>query len=195
MPSNLTDNDILRPEEQYEYLSECARGNNLPTDKALSIASGVDPSFISRFKKGNIKNPTLIPIVRLFMAADASLDTAFLLKSPKSSEEDLEAELEKLKSENEAQKNKIAQFELEIDGKDKLLEERERTAKIEHEISHRKSRYLFVLTAILIFLVVVISGICIYDRFNPNVGWFRELYYNSYNDISTSETMINFLKG
>lgn len=191
----LTDNEIWQPEKQYEYLADCAHKKNLTTAKALSDAAEVDPSFTSRFKTGNLKNPPLIPTVRLFMAANASLDEAFKINtSEKVSEEeiaDMKEKLNDLSRLNHDQKNKIEQIEMELAEKEKLLEERQMALYYERKTSQRKSRYLSILTIILIILILTFIGICIYDRFNPNVGWFRELYYR-YNDASIGSNTIIF---
>lgn len=194
----LTDNEIWQPEKQYEYLAECAHKKNLTTAKALSDAAEVDPSFTSRFKTGNLKNPPLIPTVRLFLAANASLDTAFDINTDAkvSAEEiaELKEQLRESSRLNDEQKNKINQIEIELAQKDKLLEERQTALYFERKTSQRKSRYLSALTIILVILILVFICICIYDRLNPNVGWFRELYYR-YNNASIGSTIINLLRG
>lgn len=193
----LTDNEIWQPEKQYEYLADCAHKNNLNTAKALSDAAEVDPSFTSRFKTGNLKNPPLIPIVRLFLAANASLDKAFDIKNPEADAEEIAKLKELLRDSsriNDEQKNKITQIEMELAEKEKLLEERQTALYYERKTSQRKSRYLSIMTIILVILISVFICICIYDRLNPDIGWFRELYYR-YNNASIGSTIINLLRG
>ena len=73
------DSDIWDPERICAYITDCAAKNGITSAKALAEEAGVDPSTISRLKSGQIKNPNLIPLARLFYASGASMDKAFRL--------------------------------------------------------------------------------------------------------------------
>lgn len=186
----MNDCDIWQPEEQYKYLIECAKKNGLTTAQALSEAAEVDPGLTSRFKTGKMKNPSLIPVVRLFISAGASLDAAFGLTAahrdasstdtsanlPADADDDsltaedkaqIEAEMLSLKTEND----KLA-AELELSRR--LLDERNTELSHAHLVIKQRSTLITALMIILVVMISALIGITIYDRLNPHVGWFRD---------------------
>lgn len=185
--SKMNDCDIWQPEEQFKYVAECAKNKGLTTAQALSEAAEVDPGLTSRFKTGKMKNPSLIPVVRLFIAAGASLDTAFGLSPaqidsesdaptdeaiPEQSEiEPQEApdceELLSLRSENE-------RLSAELEANRRLLEERGAELSQARVIIKQRSNLITALMIILAVLITALVGVTIYDRLNPHVGWFRD---------------------
>ncbi len=198
MTKNITDNEIWDPEKHFQYLADCSKSNGLTTAKALSEAAGVDQSFISRFKNGDLKNPPFVPVVRLYMAAGASIDYAYDIESPymvRAEEygrmvDQLQAAIES----KEAQQHEIEKMRLELADKaqilaekDRLLEDREKALDHERHESKRKTRHISVLTVVLVALIIVVSGICIYDRLNPNVGWFRMWFSDQNTDASAGD--------
>lgn len=149
--------------EQYKYLEQHANKKGFTTAAALAAEADVDPTFLSRYKRGMIKNPSLLPFLRLYSTAEASLDVAFGLRP---SEEQLTAENQELKIKNEM-------LEFELKSKNEKLAEQDETICAGRKVIFQRGRLLTVLTLCLVVLILAVVGITIYDRLNPYVGWFR----------------------
>ena len=165
------ENEIWVPEEQARYLMQCAERKGLTTAKALSDAAGVDPAMLSRCRNGSMKNPGLLPFVRLYRSAGASMDRAFHIDSP-----DTPARCELSNAQGKLEEAHTANDDLqnELDTAHVLLRERENALKDARQITQQRGVLITALVVILIFLLLVIVGVIVYDRMNPDVGWFRD---------------------
>ena len=161
----MLDEEIWDNTKQFDYLFECARKKGLTTAVAIAEESGVDANTISRLKTGRQKSPDLIQVVRLYMACGASLDYGFGIESGDTDE--LQRELEKLKYENERLNTELA-------AKEQLVAANEEALQSERMVSSQRSHLITGQTIIITILVLAIVGVLIYDKINPNIGWFRD---------------------
>lgn len=177
------ENEIWVPDEQARYLMQCAERKGLTTAKALSDAAGVDPAMLSRCRNGSMKNPGLLPFVRLYRSAGASMDRAFRIDSP-----DTLARCELSNAQGKLEEAHTANDDLqnELDTAHVLLRERENALKDARQVAQQRGVLITALVAILIFLLLVIAGVLIYDRMNPDVGWFRgaTAYFSAARSVS-----------
>lgn len=171
------DSDIWDPERICAYITDCAAKNGITSAKALAEEAGVDPSTISRLKSGQIKNPNLIPLARLFYASGASMDKAFRLPANVAATDEIaalrESEAQATAASEEAQRE-TARIAAADDAKDALLAERQKTIDVARNMIRKKDRQVSALTAVVAILVLAFVGLIIYDKLNPDVGWFRD---------------------
>lgn len=155
--------DYVDYSEQYKYLEKCANEKGFKTAAALADEAGVDPAFLSRYKNGQIKNPSLMPFVKVYSAAEASLDIAFGLRT----------DSDTLDIENGELRHRIELLELELKEKNDKIAEQEATIEAERKVIFQRGKLITILTICLTVLILAIVGVTIYDRLNPYVGWFR----------------------
>lgn len=182
----MLDSEIWDNTKQFEYLFECARKKGLMTAVAIAEAADVDANTISRLKTGRQKSPDLIQVVRLYKACGASLDRGFEMEldpveNPVNDE--LVAEIEKLKNENELLKASV-------EAKDLLLEEREESVKSARGVLNQRTKLITVQTLIITILVLAIVGVLVYDKLNPDVGWIRDTMMHITGELQTGLTDI-----
>lgn len=172
----MRDSEIWDPEEIYSYITHCAAQNGITSAKALADEAGVDPSTISRLKSGQIKNPNLIPMARLFYASGASMDKALHLPANIAASDEIaalrESEARATAASDEAQRE-AARIVAADDAKDALLDERRETIAAARSLILRKDRQIFVLYALVAVLIISILLIITCDKLNPDIGWFR----------------------
>lgn len=172
----MQDSEIWDPEKIHSYITHCAAQNGITSAKALAEEAGVDPSTISRLKSGQIKNPNLIPMARLFYASGASMDKALHLPANVAASDEIaalrESEAQATAASEEAQRE-AARIVAADDAKDALLDERRETIAVARSLIRRKDRQISVLAALVAVLTIAILLFIIYDRLNPDIGWFR----------------------
>lgn len=166
----MLDSEIWDNNKQFEYLFECARKKGLMTAVAIAEASEVDSNTISRLKTGRQKSPDLIQVVRLYKACGASLDRGFDMEldpveNPVNDE--LAAEVEELRKENELLKAAV-------EAKDLLLEERDASVKSARSVVNQRTKLITIQSIIITILVIAIVGVMIYDKLNLDIGWIRD---------------------
>ena len=171
----MLDEDIWDNTKQFDYLFECARKKGLTTAVAIAEESGVDANTISRLKTGRQKSPDLIQVVKLYKACGASLDYGF-----ESGDTDkLQNELEKLKYENERLNTELA-------AKEQLVAANKDALQNARKVLFQRSQLITGQAIIIAILVLVIVGVLIYDKINPNIGWFRDTLLQFTDKMSTS---------
>lgn len=161
----MLDDEIWDNNKQFDYLFECARKKGLTTAVAIAEESGVDANTISRLKTGRQKSPDLIQVVRLYKACGASLDHGFGIENAETSE--LEQELTRLRYENE-------KLTAELEAKDQLIAANEDSLKNTRKVSFQRSHLITAQAIIITILVLAIVGVLVYDKLNPDIGWFRD---------------------
>ena len=173
----MRDSEIWDPEKIHSYITHCAAQNGITSAKALAEKAGVDPSTISRLKSGQIKNPNLIPMARLFYASGASMDKALHLPANVAASDEIaalrESEAQATAASEEAQRE-AARITAADDAKDALLAERQKTIDVARNMIRKKDRQVSALTAVVAILVLAFVSLIIYDRLTPDVGWFRD---------------------
>lgn len=150
----MKDSEIWKPKEQFDYLMSCARAKGYYTAKDLATAADVDPSVLSRMKNDYMKNPSFIPVVRLYSAAGASLDYSFGIEGL-----------------DETERGKL---EAEIIKRDKQLREQEKVMQGYEKNAKQRWKLIYVQTIIICALAAAIVSVLIYDKLNPSVGWLRK---------------------
>lgn len=145
-----------------EYLDACAREKGVDSSAMLSDLSGVDQATISRIRTGKSKNPSIYAMLDLFDSVDASIDAAFGLRSADELAERCEL----------THKLEIAESELE--SKERLLTNREEQVHILRQELARHRKIILIQAIVLAVLLALILAVLIYDKLNPNVGWFRD---------------------
>lgn len=173
----MLDEEIWDNTKQFDYLFECARKKGLTTAVAIAEESGVDANIISRLKTGRQKSPDLIQVVKLYKACGASLDHGFGMESGDTSE--LQREIEKLKYENERLSSELA-------SKEQLISANEEALQSERKVSFQRSHLITGQAIIITILVLAIIGVLIYDKLNPDIGWFRDTVMQVTGEMSTS---------
>lgn len=172
----MRDCELWDPEEIHSYITNCAAQNGITSAKALAEEAGVDPSTISRLKSGQIKNPNLIPMARLFYASGASMDKALHLPANIAASDEIaalrESEAQATAASEEAQRE-AARIVAADDAKDALLDERRETIEVARSLIRRKDRQISVLAALVAVLTISILLFITYDKLNPDIGWFR----------------------
>lgn len=173
----MLDEDIWDNTKQFDYLFECARKKGLTTAVAIAEESGVDANIISRLKTGRQKSPDLIQVVKLYKACGASLDYGFSIEGCDT--EELQRELEKLRYENERLNTELA-------AKEQLVAADEDALQSARKVLFQRSQLITGQAIIIAILVLVIVGVLIYDKLNPNIGWFRDTLLHFTDKMSTS---------
>ena len=173
----MLDEEIWDNTKQFDYLFECARKKGLTTAVAIAEESGVDANIISRLKTGRQKSPDLIQVVKLYKACGASLDHGFGIEGGDTDE--LQRELEKLRYENE-------RLNAELAAKEQLVAANEEALQSERKVSLQRSHLITGQAIIIAILVLAIVGVLIYDKFNPDIGWFRDTLLPFTKEMSTS---------
>ena len=173
----MLDEDIWDNTKQFDYLFECARKKGLTTAVAIAEESGVDANIISRLKTGRQKSPDLIQVVKLYKACGASLDYGFGIESGDTDK--LQNELEKLKYENERLSTELA-------AKEQLVAANEDALQSARKVLFQRSQLITGQAIIIAILVLVIVGVLVYDKLNPNIGWFRDTLLHFTDKMSTS---------
>lgn len=161
----MLDDEIWDNNKQFDYLFECARKKGLTTAVAIAEESGVDANTISRLKTGRQKSPDLIQVVRLYKACGASLDHGFGIENDETSE--FEQELTRLRYENE-------RLTTELEAKEQLITANEDSLKSTRRVALQRSHLITTQAIIITILVLAIVGVLIYDKLNPDIGWFRD---------------------
>lgn len=141
---------IYNPDEIFAYLDKCARKKGYTSASALCEAADVEPSTYSRLKNGRAKNPGILPLVSLFRAADASLDTAFTLNSDETANG-------KLKHQNELLSQKLA-------AKERLLTDREKQIRSLRDGAKQRGKLIIAQAVSLIILLATLIGVIKHDR-------------------------------
>ena len=173
----MLDDEIWDNNKQFDYLFECARKKGLTTAVAIAEESGVDANTISRLKTGRQKSPDLIQVVRLYKACGASLDRGFGIECGDT--DALQRELEKLTHENE-------RLNADLAAKEQLLAANEDALKSARKVSFQRSHLITGQAIIITILVLAIVGVLIYDKLNPDIGWFRDTLLQLTGEMSTS---------
>ena len=173
----MLDEEIWDNTKQFDYLFECARKKGLNTAVAISEEAGVDANIISRLKTGRQKSPDLIQVVKLYKACGASLDYGFGIESGDTDE--LQRELEKLRYENEL-------LNAELAAKEQLIAANEDALKSSRKVSFQRSHLITGQAIIIAILVLAIVVVLIYDKLNPDIGWFRDTLLHFTGEMSTS---------
>lgn len=173
----MLDEDIWDNTKQFDYLFECARKKGLTTAVAIAEESGVDANIISRLKTGRQKSPDLIQVVKLYKACGASLDYGFGIEGGDADK--LQNELEKLKYENE-------RLNAELAAKEQLLAANEDALQSVRKVLFQRSQLITGQAIIIAILVLVIVGVLVYDKLNPDIGWFRDTLLQFTDKMSTS---------
>ena len=173
----MLDEDIWDNTKQFDYLFECARKKGLTTAVAIAEESGVDANIISRLKTGRQKPPDLIQVVKLYKACGASLDYGFGIEGGDADK--LQNELEKLKYENE-------RLNAELAAKEQLVAANEDALQSARKVLFQRSQLITGQAIIIAILVLVIVGVLIYDKLNPDIGWFRDTLLQFTDKMSTS---------
>ena len=171
----MLDEDIWDNTKQFDYLFECARKKGLTTAVAIAEESGVDANIISRLKTGRQKSPDLIQVVKLYKACGASLDYGFGIEGG----DKLQIELEKLKYENERLNTELA-------AKEQLVAANEDALQSARKVLFQRSQLITGQAIIIAILVLVIVGVLVYDKLNPDIGWFRDTLLHFTDKMSTS---------
>ena len=169
----MLDEDIWDNTKQFDYLFECARKKGLTTAVAIAEESGVDANIISRLKTGRQKSPDLIQVVKLYKACGASLDLEGC------DTDELQHELEKLSYENERLNTELA-------AKEQLVAANEDALQSARKVLFQRSQLITGQAIIIAILVLVIVGVLIYDKLNPDIGWFRDTLLQFTDKMSTS---------
>ena len=177
----MLDEDIWDNTKQFDYLFECARKKGLTTAVAIAEESGVDANIISRLKTGRQKSPDLIQVVKLYKACGASLDYGFGIEGCDTDE--LQRELEKLRYENE-------RLNTEHEAKEQLIAANEDALQSARKVLFQRSQLITGQAIIIAILVLVIVGVLIYDKLNPDIGWFRDTLLHFTDKMSTSLDVI-----
>ena len=173
----MLDEDIWDNTKQFDYLFECARKKGLTTAVAIAEESGVDANIISRLKTGRQKSPDLIQVVKLYKACGASLDSGFGIEGGDADK--LQNELEKLKYENE-------RLNAELAAKEQLVAANEDALQSARKVLFQRSQLITGQAIIIAILVLVIVGVLVYDKLNPDIGWFRDTLLQFTDKMSTS---------
>ena len=166
----MLDEDIWDNTKQFDYLFECARKKGLTTAVAIAEESGVDANIISRLKTGRQKSPDLIQVVK-------SLDYGFGIEGCDTDE--LQHELEKLRYENERLNTELA-------AKEQLVAANEDALQSARKVLFQRSQLITGQAIIIAILVLVIVGVLVYDKLNPNIGWFRDTLLHFTDKMSAS---------
>ena len=173
----MLDEDIWDNTKQFDYLFECARKKGLTTAVAIAEESGVDANIISRLKTGRQKSPDLIQVVKLYKACGASLDYGFGIEGGDADK--LQNELENLKYENERLNTELA-------AKEQLVAANENALQSARKVLFQRSQLITGQAIIIAILVLVIVGVLVYDKLNPDIGWFRDTLLQFTDKMSTS---------
>lgn len=159
--------------QYYAYISNCAHRNDIMSSKALAEKAEVGESIISRIKSGDSKSPTFDTIYALCNAAGASIDVMCGLKSETT--EELMQEKEKnehLIAENNDLHHKIEMLNVQLESMSERAAQTEERREATQRIARMRLRFIIGLTIGLSAVLLLVIGILIYDKLNPDVGWF-----------------------
>ena len=175
----MLDEDIWDNTKQFDYLFECARKKGLTTAVAIAEESGVDANIISRLKTGRQKSPDLIQVVKLYKACGASLDYGFGIEGGDKEKMRQEKAERKAKYENERLNTELA-------AKEQLVAANEDALQSARKVLFQRSQLITGQAIIIAILVLVIVGVLVYDKLNPDIGWFRDTLLHFTDKMSTS---------